>query len=330
MRIGIFGSPEDLQCQAVARELEVLGARPVIVDADSLSRGVPCSFEGTRSFHDGQRIDDIGAFYLRFIPAPYAPAVEEDGERVLHQDWFNGYMQERERASFYVAWLLNLVESGATLVNPPQAASVLQYKPLQLHALKLLGAPTPRTLITNDPARVKAFRTLVKEVIYKPLMGGAITRLLDDAALGKLDLIRRAPVIFQERIRGEDVRVMLVAGKVVSSVAIEVDALDFRDDETYASGRAGYHEVPLPEQIERWCVEAAKRCGLSFAGIDLKHHRGRWVFLELNSSPVYLDVELKLGHRISGAIARHLVTSAKWRTPARKPRNRTGRRANPE
>jgi glutathione synthase/RimK-type ligase-like ATP-grasp enzyme len=45
-----------------------------------------------------------------------------------------------------------------------------------------------------------------------------------------------------------------------------------------------------------------------FAGIDLKHTpNGEWLFLELNSSPVYLDVERKLGHPISEALADLLI-----------------------
>jgi len=51
-----------------------------------------------------------------------------------------------------------------------------------------------------------------------------------------------------------------------------------------------------------------RRCGLVFAGIDIKRTpAGEWVFLELNSSPIYLDVEHKLGHPISRAIAELIV-----------------------
>jgi len=45
-----------------------------------------------------------------------------------------------------------------------------------------------------------------------------------------------------------------------------------------------------------------------FAGIDLNHTAsGEWLLLELNSSPVYLDVERKLGHPISAALAELLI-----------------------
>lgn len=311
MRIGIFGSAEDLQCQALSERLRERGATPVLIEHGALHQGLGCAFEGTESYYGEERIDDIRAFFLRYIPAAYAPYVEKDDELVLYEDWFNAYMHERERASFYVAWLLNLIESGARVINPPQAASVLQYKPFQLHAMQRLGIPVPRTLITNDPARVRAFYEAVPEVIYKPLMGGAVTRLLDREALERLDLIQTAPVIFQERIHGEDLRVMLVDGEIVSSVAIEVDALDFRDDETYASGQASYREVELPREIQEMCRKAAERCNLSFAGIDIKHAGDDWIFLELNSSPIYMDVELKLGHPITARIADALVASSK-------------------
>jgi hypothetical protein len=64
---------------------------------------------------------------------------------VLYEDWFMRYMQERERASFFVSWLLKLQDRGVRLVNPPHAASVLQYKPFQLHALRAVGARVPIT-----------------------------------------------------------------------------------------------------------------------------------------------------------------------------------------
>lgn len=313
MRIGIFGSDDDPQCQAVAREAAALGADNVLLSSDALERGQPISFLDGRAFYRGEDVDDLRGFYLRQVPAPYAPMMEKDDELRLYEDWFTAYMHSRERASFYVSWLLALQHDGAVLVNPPHAASVLQYKPFQLHALRRMGAPVPRTLISNDPAAVRAFHAEVGDVIFKPLMGGAITRRLDGEALEQLEAVTASPVIFQERIAGEDLRVMLAGDEIVSSVAIDTpeQQLDFRADPVYSSGQAAYREVKLPEEIQAFCRKAARACGLLFAGIDIKHHGDRWVFLELNSSPIYLDVELKLGHPISRAIARLVVEGAR-------------------
>ncbi|MCA2981903.1 MAG: ATP-grasp domain-containing protein [Myxococcaceae bacterium] len=310
LRVGLFGTDDDPQVHAVAREIRALGAEDVLLRADALDVGLPVSERDGRLLYRGVDVTEVPGVYLRSIPAAYAPAMERDDELVLYEDWFERYMQERERASFYVAWLLELQRRGARLVNGPTAASVLQYKPFQLNVLRSLGAPVPRTLLSNDPDAVRAFHAEVKDVIYKPLTGGAVTRALDDETLAQLEAVRAAPVIFQERIAGDDLRVMLAGDDVVSSVAIRTPSqhLDFRDDPVYSSGDAGYEPVELPEGVVRQCRAAARACNLVFAGIDIKRTPdGRWVFLELNSSPIYLDVELKLGHPISRAIAELVV-----------------------
>ncbi len=309
MRIGIFGSDGDLQCHAVAAELGKLGVDNVLLRADAFEAGLPIAFEDGRTLYRRQPIDDLRGFYLRFIPAPYAPYMEQDGELRLYEDWFARYMHARERASFFVSWLLRLQRSGAVMVNPPHAASVLQYKPFQLDVLRSVGAQVPRTLITNDPQHVRTFLQEQGEVIFKPVMGGALTRKLEGEALEDLEAITQSPVIFQSLAPGDDLRIMLVGDEIVSSVAIVTPEqhLDFRSDDVYQSGGAQYREVELPEKVKDQCRKAARELGLAFAGIDIKQQGDDWVFLELNSSPIYLDVERKLGHPISAAIARYLV-----------------------
>lgn len=312
MRLGIFGGAKDPQSLAMRAAFERLGHSTLLVEHDALDRGLPVSFDEGRTFYRGECVDDVHGYYLRFVPAPYAPVLSRNDRFELYEDWFVHYMQTRERASFFVSWLLQLQHRGVTLVNAPHAGSVLQYKPFQLHVLRSVGARVPQTLISNDPQRVREFHAAVGEVIFKPVMGGAETKLLDAAALKGLDKISAAPVIFQERVRGDDLRVMLVGDEVVSCVAIETPAqhLDFRADPAYGGGRAAYREVVLPEGVKDQCRKAARQCGLRLAGIDIKAHGDNYVFLELNSSPVYLDVELKLGHPITEKIARLVASGA--------------------
>jgi glutathione synthase/RimK-type ligase-like ATP-grasp enzyme len=312
MRVGIFGTDDDPQVHAVAREVRALGADDVLIRSDAFQAGLPLSNLDGRWVYRGADLTDLEGFYLRSVPAPYAPAFEResDGELVLYEDWFTRYMQERERAAWFVSWLLSLQARGVRLVNPPHAASVLQYKPFQLHVLRELGAAVPRTLISNDPVAVRAFEREVGEVIFKPVMGGAVTRALAEVDDDELATVQESPVIFQERVHGDDVRVMLAGDEVVSAVAIRTPSqhLDFRADPVYSDGDATYEEVVLPEGVVEHCRRAARACGLLFAGLDLKRTAdGRWVFLELNSSPIYLDVELKNGHAISAAIAKLVV-----------------------
>lgn len=309
-RIALLGPPDDAQLLAVAWELERRGAVVLVVPSDALELHRPVALWEGRLVIDGQRLDDLEAVYVRSLPSPHPPLVAAGGELVLRRDWFAGYMQARERSGFLMAALLCLEAAGVRLVNPPQAGAALQSKPLQLELLRRLGAALPRTLISNDPERIRAFHAAEVagggEVIFKPLLGGATTRLLDGAVLEQLEAVRAAPVIFQQRIHGDDIRVVLVGDALVSAVAIRTPQphLDFRDDPVYSAGGASYEPVSLPEPVVQLCRGAAAACGLVFAGIDLKHTAsGEWLFLELNSSPVYLDVELKLGHPISAALA---------------------------
>lgn len=312
MRIGIFGTADDPQCKAVAREAHLQGVETLLIPSDALDLGVPVSFTKKSISFGGESIDDIRSFYVREVPLPHVALVEDKGDLRLYEDWFITYMQSRERASCYLSWLLRLERDGVAVINPPQAGSVLQLKPYQLHVLEKVGARIPRTLISNDPVAVQSFAQEVQSVIFKPLMGGALTRELDDEALKRLELIRASPVIFQERIYGDDVRVIIADGKIISAVAVDtpVQQLDFRGDPVYSGGKAAYREVQLPDEIKLQCAQAAQECGLRFAGIDIKHKDDRWVFLELNSSPIYLDVELKLGHPITRALTGLLIQSA--------------------
>ena len=117
MRIGIFGDGGDPQCAAVAREAAALGADCLYVDSRALDEGRPLSMLDGRTFYLGEPVDDVWGFYLRGVPSPYVPAMKKDDTLVLYEDWFTTFTQTRERAAYFVAWLLQLAHRGATLVN---------------------------------------------------------------------------------------------------------------------------------------------------------------------------------------------------------------------
>ena len=312
MRLGVIGSVQDPQSVAMQHAYERLGHTAVVVEATALDQGFPVAFDGSRSWYGSDCLDDIWGWFLRSVPAPFTSAFQRDTQLTLYKDWYIQYMQSREKATYFLSWLLQMEHRGVTLVNGPHSAGMMQSKPLQLHVLRSLGAEIPKTLITNDPGQVRAFHREVQNVIFKPVTGGAETQLLDASALQSLDLIKVSPVIFQERVWGDDVRVVVVGDEIVSSVAIETPSqhLDFRADPVYSSGQGGYREVTLPSEIQEICRQATRECGLVLSGIDIKLHQGKHVFLELNSAPVYLDVELKMGHPITDKIARFVAKGA--------------------
>lgn len=308
MKIGIFGSEHDAQCQALKAILEKKGGAAVIVESQGLNQGVDAAFDGERFFYAGQDLSDVKCWYLRYIMAPLPPAFEADDRYYLFADWFTEYMHRRERFSFQLSWLLALGFSGIPVVNPPEHGSVAQLKTFQLHAARASGLAIPKTLITNNSARVRQFVATTPTAIYKPAMGGSLCRPLDADALSRLEAISVSPVIFQEKIEGRAIRLTIIGEELVSAVAIPSSTLDYRADPQYADGRQTYEPVPIPIPLLDACLRLMRSCGLVFSGIDLiQKPDGAFVFLEANSSPLYLDIEQKTQAPITAKLADYLL-----------------------
>lgn len=204
---------------------------------------------------------------------------------------------------------MDLEARDKRMVNPFGRCLPFEQKPFQLAALQRAGVPLPRTLITNFPDAVRAFRDDVGEVIYKPTAGGAETQVLDDEALKRLPAIASTPIIFQERVRGPDIRVTVVGERVVSAVEIPTTEVDYRKGERYRAGEQEYAAHALPPEAIALCLKVARTCHHQVSGIDLKQvGPERYVVLEANSAPVYLDIELKTGHPITEAIVDLLLS----------------------
>lgn len=315
MRIGIFGSASDAQCKAVRHELERRDAEVVVVESQGLNEGVGHAFDGERFFVGGEDVSDVGAWWVRHVMAPLPPTFYTK-DLHLFGDWFVEYMHMRERLGFQLSLLVTLARRGVPIVNPPRRGSIGQLKPFQLAAARDVGLEIPRTLVTNDPARVRAFRAEIGDVVYKPSMGGALCRALDDEAVRRLDLITRAPVTFQERVEGASIRATFVDEDLVSCVAISSPELDFRADAAYQAGDQRYEPFELSGEVVERTRRLLRRTGLVFSGVDfIRRSDGTPVFLEANSSPVFLDVERKTGAPISQRLAEHLLHLASCGDP---------------
>jgi len=307
MRIGIFGAASDAQCKALCHELERRGAEVVVVESQGLNQGVEHAFDGERFFVGGEDLSDVGAWWVRHVMAPL-PSTFYTKDLHLFADWFVEYMHMRERLGFQLSLLVTLARRGVPIVNPPRRASIGQLKPFQLASARDVGLEVPRTLVTNDPERVRAFRARIGDVVYKPSMGGALCRVLDDEAVRRLDLITRAPVTFQERVDGASIRATFVGDELVSCVAFSSSELDYRGDAAYQAGEQRYEPAELPAEVVERVRRLMRRCSLLFSGVDfIRRSDGTLVFLEANSSPIYLDVERKTGAPISERLAEFLL-----------------------
>jgi len=230
---------------------------------------------------------------------------QNEQHRLDWADWYRAACLQRDRSDTILGLLLMYEQHHVRLINPPSASMMSRRKPYQLSVLRRLGCPLPDTLISNHYPAVEAFIQQYEDVILKPASGGALTLTPAQISEERLKRIRLAPAIFQQRMHGSDIRVVVVDDQVVSAAKINVpdNTLDFRGNQTYQQGQITYDSISLPKDIAALCVALTQQLGLVIGGIDLKlTAKGDFYFLECNSSPIYLDVERKLQHPITEMI----------------------------
>lgn len=317
--LAIFGTASDPQvCHvrdaARARGHEVILLSPAYWRGDGLEpHAIFVSGEDVRIAFDELDPLSADAAWIRHLPPPFPPIdVRPELPPLDRRDTHVAMMNARERASAVLAVVDALILERRPVINPPAPGLGMQNKLTQLITLARGGLRVPETLVSDDPEEVRRFAK-GRRVVFKPATGGALARELDEQMLGAIDLIKAAPVIFQEMVTGEDVRATVVDDRVVSAVIVETPegTVDFRSDPTYAAGQGTYREVELPGFVEEAVKAAARVLGLRFAGIDVRlvpEKPEAYAILEANPSPTYLDVEVKMGHPITAALIDALVS----------------------
>ncbi|NWF93702.1 MAG: hypothetical protein HXY46_12350 [Syntrophaceae bacterium] len=180
-------------------------------------------------------------------------------------------------------------------VNHPDRIRVGASKILQLKVAREVGLPIPRTLITNEPEKVKPFFDECRgQMIYKALNSGffpsgkgCLTTPISRDHLKKLHLIRNAPGIFQEYVpKRIELRVTIIGRRVFAAEIHSQDHPETKDDWRAADVENVRHcPHALPHDIEAKCLKFIDRFGLAFGAVDMiLTPDGRYVFLENNPS----------------------------------------------
>ena len=319
-RIAVFGAltdPQVIHVSALAVRLghQVIAVPPERWHGDGeephaihISPGLP-----PRIDFGGQDILRAESAWIRHLVPPFIHVDPNPELAALdRQATFVAAMQARERSATAMAAVDALMAQKKPVLNPPAPGLGIQNKPTQLLLMQAAGVPVPETLITDDPAAVRAFAE-GGAVVFKPVTGGALAKRLDPDMLEALDLIEAAPVIFQRFVPGVDVRVTLVDDWLVSAVLVETPAgvVDLRADPHYSATEGSYREVELPEVVRDAILTARRALGLRFAGVDVRldpDDPKRFALLEANPSPTYLDVERKMKHPIGEALIAALTS----------------------
>lgn len=194
-------------------------------------------------------------------------------------------------------------------VNPRAADEAAHHKPFQWAAACEVGLPMPRTLVTTKPEDALRFikETGVGKVVFKAFLATQEawreTRLVTQDDLNHLDLVRYAPVIFQEYIEGVDLRITAVGDTIL---AAEIDARKtvYPVDMRMVIGEADIRPVELPPKLGNAVRKLQRRLGLSYGAIDMRRTpEGEYYFFEVNPAGQWLFVEHRTGLPISQTVA---------------------------
>jgi hypothetical protein len=212
-----------------------------------------------------------------------------------------------------------LCESLQTLwVCHPHKLQRADIKALQLAEASKAGLKTPRTLISNRPARAAAFidQLVGTECAIKPIIPVGVQneegyRLPLTTTLPKghpLDSVALAPTIFQPYVSKAAELRCVVIGEKIFSARIDSQA----NENTRKDWRGGEYQLEpfsLPKQVEASILRLMDSFGINFASLDMiLTPEGEFVFLELNPNGQWLWLESRLGLPLVATMADLLTT----------------------
>jgi hypothetical protein len=306
----IIAPANDPHACVVAKRLEALEAKPIILDSahfpSQWQLSVGTANGEPRRFVLGSNeleLDEetlVGVWWRR--PRRYVPSSD------VAESHLRSFIISESRAAFE-GWLHCL---GDRVINPIAADRAASHKLLQLQCAVEVGLKIPISLATNSPAKAREFfEANGPRTIYKPFTAAnwqlIATQRLSADALGHVEAVAYAPVIFQEEIRKvADIRVAILDGQVfpvLIRTRLEDAPIDWRVDPARE-----YVAHVLPEAIKAALVALMTKLGLRFAACDLAlTEDGDYVFFEANTGGQWLFAEIMAGQEISWAFARALL-----------------------
>lgn len=311
--------------ERVAAALARHGARAFRFDTDLFPSEARLSASlggaaGHRLVPDGERADaerteegiDLEAVTAVWARKIWAPKIDERLEPRIREG------AARESSAALLGFLDGL--HRARWIDPPDAVRGAENKMRQLRVAEEIGLEVPKTLMTNDPRAVRAFRAEHGAIVAKMLTPLSIgmeqqsffvrTSLVRDEDLEHLEGLRHAPMVFQELVQKDvELRVACV-GKRAFAGAIDAS----RSDKGRVDWRAArpdevrWARAELPRDVETRLVALLRALGLRYGAVDLiRTPEGRHVFLEINPGGEWGMLERDLGLPIADAIAEELV-----------------------
>ena len=180
-------------------------------------------------------------------------------------------------------------------------------KPYVLHLARSVGLETPATLVSND---IDTIHDAIRKtpLIAKPVAGGSHCQDIDSVLSNTQTRNGRGamPCIIQSRLVSPEIRIYNIAGEFFA-FELQSEALDYRTDPNCKILPLALSEIP-PALLSK-LAELMGRLNMNFGAADFKSSStsGSLQFLELNSAPMFVAFDNKIGGRIADAILNYLL-----------------------
>ena len=311
----VISQPHDVHALEVVRCLEQRGVEVLIFDSGRLPRETRLTLEYTAdcawsgaALTDGQVIDltRVRSVWWR-RPQPFTLHPEVGGA----QD--QAFALAETHAAVAGLWPL----LDAHWINDPERDEKAGRKTWQLEVARAAGLAIPRTCITNDPERARAFvESRPGDVVYKAFSATERmwreTRVLRPAERSLLDSVKFAPVIFQDYVPARvDVRITIVGDRVFPA-EIHSQSTSYAHDFRMDLEHAEIAPHALPAEVRAGLLRMMRCLGLVYGAVDMRQTpRGDYVFLEINPAGQWLFIEQRTRQPITDALAEALVAGAR-------------------
>jgi hypothetical protein len=196
-------------------------------------------------------------------------------------------------------------------ISHPTATRLAENKLVQLRAAQRAGLRVPSTLVSQDPARIRAFCAAHPGAILPPVatprgIEVTMTAVVSPELLDSDDTLAISPSIYQECIPGSRHLRISVVGDRCDAALIAARQLDWRTDLTVP-----FSAYPLDRDLERKLCATLRELGLVMGIFDLKlTDAGEPVFLEVNAQGQFLFVEALCDIPLADTLADFLVDQA--------------------
>jgi ribosomal protein S6--L-glutamate ligase len=221
--------------------------------------------------------------------------------------------------TFYGAAVLRQFEvMGVYPVNESVAITRSRDKLRSLQLLARKGVGLPVTVFAHRTSNVEDLIRMVggPPVVIKLLEGaqglGVVLGETQRAAESIIQAFSRvdADILVQEFIKeagGQDIRCLVVGGKVVAAMKRKGKEGEFRSN-LHRGGSAEAVKITTAERAT--AIAAAKAMGLNVCGVDMLRSNHGPVVMEVNSSPGLEGVETATGVDVAGLIIEFIEKNA--------------------